>query len=606
VKLLLLAFLAALSINAATDPGLAFFVHTPGQGADGPALGTAYNFPDTAIGDSSNVVLRLKNISTTRAYIVRAVFTNSSDFPVGGSVLNMCLTPSSFEDVTVSFTPSATGVSSDQIELGYASYAASAGCPGTPPQNVSVETLATINGTGVAPTLNVSLTLNGDTSVISSGNTIAFGQVPVGGTNTATVTVQNGTTATLPLDKPAVLAAVFSQSPFTLESLTNFPSSLGPGASASFNLSFSPTQQALLTATLTIGSRSYPLTGFGIPGEGLSSLVVSYTLPSGVHYTISPATPVNFGSVTSGSPGKFIFTIQNPATNFSPQTIANIALSGSGFALDSVPALPLTVNPGGSASFNVIFAPTSAGTATATLSLGTLQYTLTGKGADQALNPLFQFSPQALSSDQQAQISLSLGTAAQSTVIGTLALSFKSAVSGATDDPAIQFVSTGGRNLNVTFAAGSASGTFPGGTNSTTFQTGLTAGTLTFALSFPNGQSYTKSVDINPQPVQVVSASAQKQSPYVLINVTAYDNTYSAGSVVFHFYDINGASLTPSGITYDGTQSFKNYFFTNNQSGGGFTLQAQFPVTGDITTVAAADITIQNTSGQSQTQHVTF
>src|SRR6185312_5452121 len=237
-------------------------------------------------------------------------------------------------------------------------------------------------------------------------------------------------------------------------------------------------------------------------------------LPSGVHYTISPATPVNFGSVTSGSPGKFIFTIQNPATNFSPQTIANIALSGSGFALDSVPALPLTVNPGGSASFNVIFAPTSAGTATATLSLGTLQYTLTGKGADQALNPLFQFSPQALSSDQQAQISLSLGTAAQSTVIGTLALSFKSAVSGATDDPAIQFVYTGGRNLNVTFAAVSASGTFPGGTNSTTFQTSLTAGTLTFALSFPNGQSYTKSVDINPQTVQVVSASAQKQSPY--------------------------------------------------------------------------------------------
>lgn len=606
MKLLLFAFLAAVSVNAATDPGLAFFVHTPGQSADGPALGAAYNFPDTAIGDSSNVVLRLKNISTTQAYIVRAVFTNSSDFPVGGSVLNICLTPSSFEDVTISFTPSAIGASSDQIEIGYASYAASAGCPGTPPQNVSVETLAALNGNGVAPTLNVSLTLNGNTSVISSGNTIAFGQVPVGGTNTATLTVQNGTTATLSLATPAVVAAVFSQSPFAVGSLTNFPSSLAPGASASFTLGFSPTQQALLTATLTIGSRSYPLTGFGIAGEGLSSLVVSYTLPTGVHYTISPATPVDFGSVTTGSSGKFIFTIQNPATNFSPQTIPSITLSGSGFALDSVPALPLTVNPGSSASFNVIFAPTSAGSAKATLAIGTLQYALTGTAADQALNPLFQFSPQTLSSDQQAQVSLSLGTAAQSAVIGTLSLSFKSAVSGATDDPAIQFVSTGGRNLNVTFAAGSASGSFPGGTTSATFQTGLTAGTLTFTLVFPNGQSYTKSMDINPLPVQVVSASAQKQSPYVLINITAYDNTYSASSVVFHFYDTNGASLTPSGIAYDGTQSFKNYFFTNNQSGGGFTLQAQFPVTGDITTVAAADVTIQNTSGQSQTQHVTF
>jgi hypothetical protein len=601
VKLLLLAFLAAVSLKAGTDPNLVFYVHTPGQTADGPALGGAYNFPDTAIGDSSSVVLRLKNISATQTYVIRAVFTSSPDFPVGGSVLNMCLIPSASEDVTISFTPSAIGVTSDQIEIGYA---VSPGC--APPGNVSVETLAALSGNGVAPVLNVSLTLNGNTSVISSGNTIAFGQVPVGGTSTATITVQNGTTATLPIPAPAVVAAVFSQSPFAIGSLTNFPPSLAPGASASFTVSFSPNQQALLTGTLTIGSRSYPLTGFGIPGEGLSSLIVSYTLPTGVHYTISPATPVDFGSVTTGSSGKFIFTIQNPATNFSPQIIPNIALSGSGFTLDSVPALPLTVNPGGSASFNVIFAPASTGTATATLSIGTLQYTLTGKVADQALNPLFQFSPQSLSSDQQAQISLSLGTAPQSTVIGTLTLSFKSAVPGATDDPAIQFVSTGGRSLNVTFAAGSTAGAFPGGTSSATFQTGVTAGTLTFALSFPNGQSYTKSLDINPLPVQVVSASAQKQSPYLLINITAYDNTYSASSVVFHFYDTNGAPLTPSGITYDGTQTFKNYFFTNNQSGGGFSLQARFPVTGDITTVAAADVTIQNVSGQSQTQHVTF
>jgi hypothetical protein len=88
--------------------------------------------------------------------------------------------------------------------------------------------------------------------------------------------------------------------------------------------------------------------------------------------------------------------------------------------------------------------------------------------------------------------------------------------------------------------------------------------------------------------------------------MSAFDNTYSAAKIVFNFYGANGASMTSGGITYDGTQGFHNYFFTNNQAGGAFNLQAQFPVTGDITTVTAADVTVQNSSGQSQTLHLTF
>jgi hypothetical protein len=35
-------------------------------------------------------------------------------------------------------------------------------------------------------------------------------------------------------------------------------------------------------------------------------------------------------------------------------------------------------------------------------------------------------------------------------------------------------------------------------------------------------------------------------------------------------------------------------------------LQAKFPVTGDITTIGAADVMVQNANGQSQTQRLTF
>ena len=605
MKLFLLILFAAVGLSA---QGLEFFVHTPGQTADGPALGSTYDFPDTDIGANSSVVLRLKNTSTTQVYLVRTVFVSDPNFSLDGATLDECLAANGFEDLTVSFVPQATGAASTPVEIGYVAYPASTGCPSSPPQNVQVETLATLNGNGIAATLTVSVALNGNTNPIDAGSTIAFGEVPVGNTDTAAITVQNSSSLTLPLATPAVVAAVFSQPPYTIGSVANWPTSLAPGASVSFTLVFAPTQQALVTASLTIGSRSYPLTGIGVPGEGLSSLLVSYTLPTGVHYTITPASPVAFGSALTGSSSTYIFTISNPATNIDPQTISTISLSGSGFSLTNLPALPVTVQPGGTTTFSVVFAPTQAGAASATLAIGTLQYSLTGTVTAPALNPTFQFTPQTPVSDQQAQLSIQIHPSPPTLVpyIGTLTMTFASSVTGVTSDPAIVFVSTGGTNTNVTFAAGATTGTFPDGTSSVTFQTGTTAGTLTFNLSFADGESDPKSIEIVPQTVQILSASATAQSPYAVISLSAFDNTYSATKVVFNFYSATGASLTPGGITYDGTQAFNNYFFTNNQAGGAFNLQAQFPVTGDITTIAAADVTIQNSSGQSQTQHMTF
>ncbi|HJY08788.1 MAG TPA: hypothetical protein VJ323_20885, partial [Bryobacteraceae bacterium] len=144
------------------------------------------------------------------------------------------------------------------------------------------------------------------------------------------------------------------------------------------------------------------------------------------------------------------------------------------------------------------------------------------------------------------------------------------------------------------------------GQNSLTFQTGTTAGTLTFTLSFADGESYTKSVDIVPSTIQIASATAIRQAPYLTVDVTAFDNTYSAGKLLFNFYDANGNLMTPGGITLDESQDFHQYFFGSNAAGGAFALQAKFPVTGDVTTVRSVDVTIQNSQGQSKTQRLPF
>ena len=308
--------------------------------------------------------------------------------------------------------------------------------------------------------------------------------------------------APLALPAPQLISPVFSQPPFSLGSLSDFPTTLQPGADASFTISFTPTQAVLITSsTLELGTRQYPLSGIGIPGAGLQSLLVSYTLPNGVHYNVSTASPIDFGSVVAGSSTKFTFTVLNPQTNFDALAVPSAAVSGSGYSLANVP-FPQTLKPGEQASFDVLFSPAQAGTAAATLTIGSLQYALTGKATGANLNPVFQFTPATLASQQQAQLSIQFTDAPQASSIGTLSVSFRSAVEGIADDPAILFVTTGGRNMSATITAGSANATFDG-QNSLTFQTGTTAGTLTFTLSFADGDSYKKSVDILPSTIQL-------------------------------------------------------------------------------------------------------
>lgn len=544
---------------------LQFFIHTPGNTADGPAMGATYAFTDTALGASASVDLRLKNTSTTEVYLMRAVFSGDPAFAVDGSVINNCLAVGGFEDIRVTFAPTTLGPNTAPLQIAYLAYPASAGCPASPPINVLTATMATLSGNAVAPTLTTTLTIDNVTNPISSNSAIAFGQVGVGATKSATFTVTNSTASTLSVPTPSIVSSVFSQSPYTLGSLSGWPSSLAAGGTASFTLAFAPTQQALVTATLTLGSRTYPLTGTGIPGPGLESLLVSYTLPTGVHYNITTATPVDFGSVQTGSTAAYIFTVSNPATNFGSQTISSISLSGAGFTLTSVPTLPVTLNPGDTTTFTVAFAPSQAGSQSATLAIGTLRFTLSGKAVALSLNPSIQVSPAIVTSGQQAQVSVPLSSSSQVNTTGTLTLSFTSAVNGATDDPAIIFTNTGTRTAAVSFVSGSSSGSFANGQNSLTFQTGTTAGTLKFTLSFASGQTVSKSFDITPAAVQIVSSSAVKQSPYLVVNVSAYDNSYSAGKLLFNFYDTKGALLTPGGISIDETQDFHNYFFLNNR-----------------------------------------
>ncbi len=390
-------------------------------------------------------------------------------------------------------------------------------------------------------------------------------------------------------------AGVFLSSAFS-STVNSLPMYVPANGSVSFSVTFAPGQTGLATAVLNIGQNSYTLSGTGIVVADTDALQISYSDSTGVRTLPQAATPISFGQVPSGT-AALTFYITNPAVSFNPITVPSITATGAGFALASLPTLPASIQPGQSISFQLVFSPTATGTYNGTLAIGTRLFSITGLGSSSSIpDATFQVDQSPLASQQQAHLTIQLAAAAPVSLIGTLTMSFTPSVSGISDDPAINFLATSGRQLQVTAASGAQSVSY-NSQSSLTFQTGTTAGTLTFTLTFPNKAPMTKSFTIAPTAVQITSAQALRQDPNLVLNLTGYDNTYSIGNLNFQFYDTNGKTVVPNGITVDAASSFKQFFFNNNQAGGAFTMQASFPVRGDVTKIASVVATITNSAG---------
>ena len=131
-----------------------------------------------------------------------------------------------------------------------------------------------------------------------------------------------------------------------------------------------------------------------------------------------------------------------------------------------------------------------------------------------------------------------------------------------------------------------------------TFQTGTTAGTIQFTVQFANQPAVTQSFTIAPAQVQITSGTAVWNAPNLVVTLNGYDNTYSTGALSFVFYGTGGQVLTPTAISVNATSAFHQYFFGQSTTGGAFSVQASFPVSGDGTQVGSVAVTLSNSVGQ--------
>ena len=186
-----------------------------------------------------------------------------------------------------------------------------------------------------------------------SATAINFGNVTVGSKGTSNLVLTNSGSSALTISMLTVSGANF-----TISGITT-PQTIPAGQSVQVGLTFSPTASGNVTGSVTITSTdpSNPTVTIPLTGTGTAALQPGLT--------VSPAS-FNFGSVVDGQTKPGTVTLTNAGT--APLSIAQLSVSGNAYSASGLVA-PMTIAAGTSTTFTVLFAPTTAGSQSGTVSI---------------------------------------------------------------------------------------------------------------------------------------------------------------------------------------------------------------------------------------------
>jgi hypothetical protein len=209
-----------------------------------------------------------------------------------------------------------------------------------------------VTGNFAAGSANVSLTGNGTAPPPTvSPPSVSFGNVPVGGSASSTVTITNGAAVDIPI------AVSLAASAFTVTSTCG--ATLAAGASCAAAVTFAPTSATTFSGTMQVVSSLATPSTVNVPVSGTG---VTGSLPVA---TFS-ASSVTFARQTVGttSPAQTV-TLTN--TGSTALHITSIAISGD-FGYTGC-GFPQTLAPGTSCSFMITFSPLDNGTRTGAIAI---------------------------------------------------------------------------------------------------------------------------------------------------------------------------------------------------------------------------------------------
>ena len=281
-------------------------------------------FGSIQVGSNSSKSQTLTNTGGSTVTISQAT-ASGAGFSISGLTLPVTLAANQSVSFTATFAPASAGAASGALSI----VSDASNSPLSIP----------LSGTGVAAG---SLSANP-----SSAN---FGNVTLGSNQTVPVAVTNTGGVAVTVSSAAATGSGFS---FTGPTL---PITLNAGQSTTFNAVFAPSVAGAASGALTINSNannatlSVPLSGTGVAQGQLGSSPTSFS----------------FGNIQVGTSKSLAGTLTN--SGGSSLTLSAATASGAGFNLSGL-ALPLTLNAGQSISFTVLFAPTTSGAASGSVSI---------------------------------------------------------------------------------------------------------------------------------------------------------------------------------------------------------------------------------------------
>jgi hypothetical protein len=287
---------------------------------------SSLSFGNVAVGTNSTSNLILNNTGTTDLTVSMLTLSGSA-FTISGITTPKTISAGSSATVAVTFAPTATGSATGSLVI------------------TSSDT--------ANPTITVPLTGTGTSKATgqlsANPSSLSFGAVATGTSNKKQIVLTNSGNAVVDISSVSATGSGLTVSGATL------PMSLNPSETATFTVSFDPTQSGNLTGSIQIVSNAgnSPLT-IQVTGSGAQAGLA-----------LSPTT-YSFGSLVDGQTKSETVTITNTGT--AALTIAEVTTNGAGFSVSGI-STPLTIAAGSNTTFSVLFAPATAGSHTGTVSI---------------------------------------------------------------------------------------------------------------------------------------------------------------------------------------------------------------------------------------------
>lgn len=474
----------------------------------------SFAFGSVVEGQTKSQSFTVTNTGTATLTIAQ-IAANGSGFSISG--LNTPATLAAGQSTTFSalFAPTAAGSLSGSVVI-------SSNAPNSP-------NAVALSGTGAA----ASVTLSANPASVS------FTGVTVGSSGSSSVTITNSGNTSLTISQVSVNAKDFAASGIST------PLTLSAGQNAVMNVSFKPTASEQISGNISVASSQGASAVIPVAGGGVQAAL-----------TVTPSS-VNFGNVSVGSPNSQTIQLTNSGTGV--LTISQASVTGAGYSTSAL-SLPVSLNPNQATTFNVQFAPASAGSASGSVSVvsnapnSPAVIGLSGTGVASTLTL-------SLSSTNLSFGSVNTGTSATQTVIvtntGNANVTISSIAATGTgfslSAPGIPATLTPAQSLtfSVIFsptAAGSVTGTV-------TVSSNATGSPATIALSGTGAQASSHTVALS------WSASTSTVSGYNVYRST----TSGSGYVKLNSSLVSGLTYTDSNLLSATTY----YYVTTAADGSG-------------------------------------